>query len=149
METYPVDIDPAQVVRWVKAAQERSRSTFRITARRSRQVREIPARLELHLGDEEREDLNEIETVATLEVAPAHAADGWLLRIVVEDETGPRISTGEMASAGEQQIELGAFYQEFIRPGRGSADITAEIEGPDGKARLAYLLGVIEKNGAF
>jgi hypothetical protein len=146
MESYPVDIDPAQVVRWVKAEQERSPSTFRITARRSRQVCEIPARLDLHLGDEEREDLNEIETVAILEVAPARAADGWLLRIVVEDEAGPRISTGEMASAAEQQIDVGAFYHEFIRSGRGSADITAEIESPEGKARLAYLLGAIEKN---
>jgi hypothetical protein len=103
MESYAVDIDPSQVVQWIRAEQERSPSTFRITARRSRQVREIPARQELHLGDEEREDLNEIATIATLEVAPAHPADGWLLRIVVEDEVGPRISTGEMASAAEQQ----------------------------------------------
>jgi hypothetical protein len=147
MESYPVDIDPVQVVRWIKAEQERSPSTFRITARRSRQVREIPARPELHLGDEEREDLNEIENVAILEVAPAHAADGWLLRIVVEDEMGPGISTGEMVSAAEQQIDVGAFYHEFIRSGRGSADITAEIEGAEGKVRLAYLLGAIEKNG--
>ena len=149
MESYAVDIDPSQVVRWIKAEQERAPSTFRITARRSRQVREIPMRQELHLGDEEREDLNEIATIGTLEVAPAHAADGWLLRIVVEDEAGPRIAMGETASAIEQQIDLGAFYHEFIRPGRGSAEITAEVEGPEGKARLAYLLGAIEKNGPF
>jgi hypothetical protein len=110
-------------------------------------VREIPARRELHLGDEEREDLNEIATIATLEIAPAHPADGWLLRIVVEDESGPRISTGETTSAAEQQIDLGAFYHEFIRPGRGTADITADIEGPAAKARLAHLLGTIERNG--
>src|SRR5208337_1590364 len=144
-----VDIEPSQVVRWIKAEHDRSPSTFRITARCSRQVREIPARQELHLGDEEREDLNEIATIATLEVAPAHPADGWLLRIVVEDEAGPRISTGETASAPEQQIDLGAFYHEFIRSGRGNADITAEIEGPEAKARLAYLLRTIEKNGPF
>jgi hypothetical protein len=71
MVSYPVDIDPAQVARWVTAERERSPSTFRIAARRSRQVCEIPARPELHhLGDEEREDLSEIETVAILEVAP-------------------------------------------------------------------------------
>jgi hypothetical protein len=112
-------------------------------------VRDIPARSELHLGDEEREDLTEIATVGTLEIAPAHAADGWLLRVVVEDEAGPRISAGEMASAAEEQIDLGAFYHEFIRSGRGRTDITAEIEGPEGKARLAYLLGAIEKNSPF
>src|SRR5437899_7897135 len=116
MESYPVDIDPSQVVRWVKSEQERSPSTFRISARRSREVREIPARSELHLGDEEREDLTEIATIGTLEIAPAHTADGWLLRVVVEDEIGPRLSEGEMAGVAEQQIDLGAFYHEFIRP---------------------------------
>ncbi len=114
METYPVDIDPAQVVRWVKAEHERSPSTFKISARRSREVREIPVRREFHLGDEEREDLSEIAIVATLEIAPAHAAEGWLLRIVVEDEIGPRISDREMRNEGEQPIDLGTFYQEFI-----------------------------------
>ena len=147
METYPIDIDPAQVVRWVKIEQETSPSTFRIAASRSREVREIPAQRELHLGDEEREELSEIATIATLEIAPAHAADGWLLRIVVEDEIGPNISEGEMTSAAEQKIDLGTFYHEFIRPGRGSTNITAEVEGPAAKTRLAYLLQTIEKDG--
>jgi hypothetical protein len=147
MESYAVDIDPGQVVRWIKAEHERSLSKFRITATRSREGREISIRPEVHLGDEEREDLNEIATIATLEIAPAHAADGWLLRIVVEDEIGPRISEGETASAAEQQIDLGTFYHEFIRPGRGNANITGEVEGPEARARLTYLLETIEKNG--
>jgi hypothetical protein len=129
MESYPVDIDPSQVVRWVKSEQERSPSTFRISARRSREVREIPARSELHLGDEEREDLTEIATIGILEIAPARTADGWRLRVIVEDEIGPRISEGEMASVmasvAEQQIDLGAFYHQFIRPGRGKYEYHA------------------------
>jgi hypothetical protein len=149
MESYAVDIDPSQIVRWIKAEQERSPSMFRITATRSRQVRQIPVRQELHLGDEEREDLSEIATVGTLEVMPAHPADGWLLRIVVEDEAGPRIAAGETASAPEQQMDLGAFYHEFIRSRRGNADVTAETEGPEAKARLAHLLGMIERNRLF
>lgn len=147
MESYPVDIDPAQVVRWIKAEHDRSLSTFRITATRSREGRDIPIQPQSHLGDEEREDLTEIATIATLEIAPAHVADGWLLRIVVEDEIGPRISEGETMAAAERQIDLGAFYHEFIRPGRGNATITAEVEGPAAKARLTYLLETIEKNG--
>src|SRR5215467_2509204 len=122
MESYPIDIDPSQVVRWVKSEQERSPSTFRISARCRREMREIPVRSELHLGDEEREDLTEIATIGILEIAPAHTAGGWLLRIVVEDEIGPRISEGKMASGAEQQIDLGAFYHQFIRPGRGNAN---------------------------
>jgi len=146
METYPVDLDPAQVVRWVKAEQESSPSTFKIAARCSKEVREIPIRSELHLGDEEREGLSEVATVATPEVAPAHAADEWLLRIVVEDEIGPRISDAEMTSEREQPIDLGAFYHEFIRSGRGNTSITAEVEGPAAKDHLARLLQAIEQN---
>jgi hypothetical protein len=146
MENYPVDIDPSQVVRWVKAEQERSPSTFRISARQSREVREIPARSELHLGDEEREDLTEIATIGTLEIAPAHTAEGWLLRVVVEDEVGPRISEGEMGGVAEKQIDLSAFYHEFIRPGRGNTNITGQVEGQGGRDHLIRLLQTIEKN---
>jgi hypothetical protein len=146
MESYPVDIDPAQIVRWIKAEHERSPSTFRLSATRSREVRQVLARADLHLGDEEREDLTEIATVGTLEIAPAHAAEGWLLRIVVEDEIGPRTSEGETASAVEQLIDCGTFYHDFIRSGRGNASVTGEAEGPAGRAHLAYVLQTIERN---
>jgi len=146
METYPVDIDPAQIVRWVKAESETAPSTFKIAARRSREVREIPVRSELHLGDEEREDLSEIATVATLEIAPRNASEGWLLRVVVEDEIGPRIAEGAVSGGEEQQIDLGTFYNEFIRPGRGSANVVAEVDGPEATAHVSRLLGTIEKN---
>jgi len=146
METYPLDIDPAQVVRWFKAENETSPSTFKIVARRSREVRDIPIRSELHLGDEEREDLSEIATIATLEIAPIHASEGWLLRVVVEDEIGPLITEGGMTNEGEQQIDLGTYYQEFIRPRRGSANVVAEVEGPEARAHVTRLLGAIEKN---
>jgi len=145
METYPVDIDPAQIVRWVKAEQETSPTTFRITAMRSREVQEIPVRRELHLGDEEREDLSEIETVATLEIAPAQTMDGWVLRIIVEDEIGPRISEGQ-TSVAEQQIDLGTFYHQFIRPGRGTAIAVGEFDGAAAKLHLTRVLEAIEKN---
>ncbi|MBO0753681.1 MAG: hypothetical protein J2P53_16295 [Bradyrhizobiaceae bacterium] len=144
METYPVDIEPARVVRWVKAEHQRWPPALKITAVRSREVRDIPARKEFHLGDEEREDLNEIATLATLEIAPARAADGWLLRVVVEDEIGPRLPDDETADAAEQPIDLRAFDREFIRPGRGIATVTGEAEGPLARHRLVRLLHTIE-----
>ena len=146
METYPVDIDPRQIVRWVKAESEGAPATFRIDARRTTEVREIPLQRERHLGDAEREDLSEIATIATLEIAPAHASDGWLLRIIIEDEAGPRVSSTNKNAEGEQRIDLGTLYHEFIRPGRGTANITAEVTGPAAKQRLTRLLNAIETN---
>jgi hypothetical protein len=146
METYPIDADPEQVGRWLKAECEAMPSAFRIAARRTREVREIPIRRENHLGDQEREDLSEVATVATLEFAPVRASDGWLLRIVVEDEVGPRISDRDTAGGGEQQIDLRTFYNEFVRPGRGCASVVAEVEGPAARARVTRLLDAIETN---
>jgi len=146
MQNYPVDIDPEQIVRWIKVENETVPSTFRIIARRVREVRESPVRSETHLGDEEREDLSEIATIATLEIAPSHRSDGWLLTVVVEDEVGPRVPDAGAVTEKEQQIDLGTFYNEFIRPGRGSANVTADVEGPAARARVTRLLNAIERN---
>jgi len=144
METYPLDIDPAQVVRWIRQESEAAPSAFRITARRGQEMRELPAGQEARLGDEEREDLSEIATVATLEIAPAHADEGWQLTVVVEDELGPRVADG--GSGVEQTIDLGTFYSAFIRPGRGIANVFAEVEGADARAHVTRLIETIEKN---
>ena len=146
METYPVDIDPGQVTRWVKAESEVAPSAFKISARRKQEAREIPLRAETHLGDVEREDLTEIATIATLEIAPVHTGDGWLLSIVVEDEIGPRIFNGSVGGEVEQQIDLGTFYKEFIRPGRGNATVTAGITDAAAKEHLGRVIQAIETN---
>lgn len=143
METYPLDIDPAQVVRWIRQESEAAPAAFRITARRGQEVRELPAGQEPHLGDEEREDLREIATVATLEIAPVHANEGWQLTVVVEDELGPRMADG---GGAEQTIDLGTFYSAFIRPGRGIANVFAEVEGAEARAHVSRLVATIEKN---
>jgi hypothetical protein len=146
METYPIDIYPEQVVRWIKAEREAAPTTFRVAARRTREVREMPVGSRAHLGDEEREDLSEIATIATLEIAPAHASDGWLLTVIVEDEVGPRVFDASAAAEDEQQIDLGTFYKQFIRPGRGNASVIAEVADAAAKARVTRLLGAIETN---
>jgi hypothetical protein len=146
METYPVDIEPSQLVRWLKVESEAVPSTFRITARRSRELKEISGN-EGHLGDDEREDLTEVETIATLEIAPAHANEGWLLSVLVEDELGPRISNGDGAAESTGQvIDLGTFDKEFIRPGRGIATVVAETRDPAAKRHIARLIEAIETN---
>lgn len=146
METYPVDIDAGQVARWVKDELEVAPPTLRFSARRSREVREIPLRQELHFGDQEREDLTEIDTIATLEIAPVHASEGWLLSVVVEDEAGPRISLGGEAGTAEQRIDPGTFYHHFIRPGRGIANVFAAVENDTAKDHLSRLISAIETN---
>ena len=146
METYAVDIDPAQVVRWIQEECETAPSTFRALAKRKWEAREIPVSADTRFGDVEREDLTEIATVATLDLAPAHAGDGWQLSIVVEDELAPRFANGDASGEPEQEITLETFYEEFIRPGRATANVVAAFENPAGKAHLANLIEAIETN---
>ena len=55
----------------------------------------------------------------------------------------PMAGTGDEA---EQQIDLGTFYKEFIRPGRGNATVTAEVADPAAKEHLARVIQAIETN---
>ena len=75
-----------------------------------------------------------------------HAADGWRLTVVLEDEAGPRVPEEGAAEEGEEQIDLDTFYDEFIRPGRGSMNVVAEFEHAAGERHLADLLRMIERN---
>jgi hypothetical protein len=146
MESFPVDLDARQIVRWVMAKQAVSPVMFKTAARRMTEVRRIPEQSEFHLGDEEREDLSEVADIGTLEIAPAHASDGWLLTVTVEDEIGPRLSGAEPSPEAEQQIDLGTFYNTFIRPERGTANVVAAVEGPAARAKVTRLLDSIERN---
>jgi hypothetical protein len=146
METYSVDIDPEQVVRWVMEEHQATPAALRLLARRSTEARDIPAKTEFRLGDEERDDLNEIATLATLEIAPVHAGDGWRLTVLIEDELGPRVADDRLTVEPEEEMEVETFYREFIRTGRGSATVVAEADNPIAKARVTRLLNAIERN---
>jgi hypothetical protein len=63
-----------------------------------------------------------------MEIAPAHERDGWSLTVTVEDEIGPRIAVD--GAGAEQQIDLGTFYSEFIRPDRGITNVVAQVASP-------------------
>jgi hypothetical protein len=146
MEPFPVDIDPKQIVRWIIAEHRITPSFLKITARRTTEERQIPARAELHLGDDEREDLSEIATVATLEIAPAHPSDAWLMTVIVEDEIGPRGPGRGTTVEDDQQIDLETFYSQFIRPERGTATVVAQANDAAAEAGLSSLLASIEND---
>jgi hypothetical protein len=147
METYPADVDPDQLVRWVMAERRAAqRPAVSAIARRTTEAREIPVRREIHLGDQEREELSEIATVGTLEIAPVGPGKGWLLTVLIEDEAGPRALDDNAAPEGEEEVDLDAFYDEFIRPGRGNAYVVAEVENAAAKGRVTRLLNRIERN---
>jgi hypothetical protein len=143
IEPFPVDIDPKQIVHWVIAEHRVSPSALKTMARRTNEVRPIPARADLHLGDEEREDLREVATIATLEITPAHPSD-WRMTIAVEDEIGPRGPGRGTMVEDDQEIDLETFDSLFIRTERGTATVVAQADDAAAEARLSGLLASIE-----
>lgn len=70
MQSFPVDIEPEQIVRWAIAERQAAPSKYRAIARRAKEVREIPTRKEIAARRAERDDLSEVAPVTTLQIAP-------------------------------------------------------------------------------
>lgn len=140
MQSYPLDVDPEQLIRWVMAEREANPSRFRLAANRAIETRDIPLRKELRLGDEAREDVSDVATLATLEFAPAQN-EGWSVTVVIEDNIGPQpVEDASEETAEEDDLDLETFFEEFIRPGRGTATIVANAQTPAAKERLSFLI---------
>jgi hypothetical protein len=144
--TIPIDIDAGQVARWAVAEQRRGEAPFRLSASVREESRGLTAPPGSRLGEDDREDLDEVAIMATLELAPLHASDGWRLIVTVEDEAGPRILARGESDVSDFEIAPATFLREFIEPERGVASVSAEVESREARARLEKLIEAIETN---
>ena len=71
VETYPVDIAPEQVVRWLMVEGRLHAFDLLVSATRSFEAGELAG--DERLGDEEREEVSEISDVGLLEVMPGRS----------------------------------------------------------------------------
>ena len=145
METYPVDLEASQIVRWLIEEQRRGTLQLKVTATCSYAV-EAFEKADLEQIGEEGEDLNDILAIGTLEVSPPAPKDGWVLRIRVEDRIGPRLPEDEDAPEGEEELDLQTFEADFIVPERGTAEVSLEAEDTQAKARFTRLLNHMLRN---
>jgi hypothetical protein len=146
METYPIDIDAAQIVRWLIDERRRGASHLNVFATRSYAVEALDENERQHLDTEDEGDLDDILAVGTLEVHPAADRNGWVLRVRVEDRLGPRLPEDEGAPEDEEEIDLEAFEAEFIRPQRGTVDVSLDAEDEAARARFAQVFGHMLRN---
>jgi hypothetical protein len=140
METYPIGLAPEQVVRWMLDEDRRHAFDILVNATRAYRPGELRDGLSEQLDDAEREELSEVSEVGHLEIRPRQKPHLWALRVRVEDDIGSRLPEDEPLPEGEEEIDLQAFYEEFIVPDRGVAEVTVEVESPAAKASLNRLL---------
>ena len=60
-------------------------------------------------------------------------ADGWVLRLRVEDRLCSRLPEDEDAPEGEEDIDLATFEAEFIVLERGTAEVSLDAEDAHAK----------------
>jgi hypothetical protein len=145
METYSVDLEASQIVRWLIEEQRRGTLQLNVTATRTYVV-EALEKADLDQIGEEGEDLNDILAIGTLEVGPPAGKNGWVLRVRIEDRIGPRLSDDEDAPEGGEELDLQTFEADFIVPQRGAAEVLLEAEDAQAKARFTRVFNHMLRN---
>ncbi len=145
METYPVDLEASQIVRWLMEEQSRGTLQLNVTATRSFVV-EAFEKADFDQMGEDAADLNDVLAVGTLEVRPPNGKNGWVLRIRVEDRIGPRLPEDEDAPDGEEEIDLQTFEADFIKPDPDAAEVSLDVENAQGKASFTRLFNHMLRN---
>lgn len=143
METYALDIAAVQVVRWLIEERLKTRHNLAVRATRWYTPEPVAGVAGADADELESGDLSEITAIGLLEVTPAPEANGWVLRVRVEDPLGSRLPDDEPASEGEEEIDLDAFFTDFIAPERGAAFVSLEAESSIVRARFEKLLDEI------
>jgi hypothetical protein len=138
VETYPVDIAPEQVVRWLMVEGRLHAFDLLVSATRSFEPGELAG--DERLGGEEREEVSEISEVGLLEVMPRQKPHIWTLRVRVEDDIGPRLPEDEPIPETEEELDVPTFYEEFIKADRGIAEVSVEVDSPAAKASFNRVL---------
>jgi len=138
VETYPVDIAPEQVVRWLMVEGRLHAFDLLVSATRSFEPGELAG--DERLGGEEREEVSEISEVGLLEVMPRQKPHIWTLRVRVEDDIGPHLPEDEPIPETEEEPDVPTFYEEFIKADRGIAEVSVEVDSPAAKASFNRVL---------
>jgi hypothetical protein len=143
LETYPIDIAPEQIVRWLMVEGRLRAFDLLVSATRSFEPGALIGGASRRLGEEEREEVSEVSEVGLLEVMPRQRPHIWTLRVRVEDDIGPRLPEDEPVPETEEELDLPTFYEEFIKADRGLTEVSVEVDSPAAKASFNRVLDAI------
>lgn len=145
MEDYEINLPAEVVVGWVVQAIKQGGSGLLANAWREYVADEsfVPEK-----GGYEETDVQEVTAVGSLEVAPEHRPNSWILRVRVEDELGNRIPADADAPEGSEGISLDQFWDEFIAPQRGMTSIWLSASAVAEKEAFDHFLTELERAAA-
>lgn len=146
METYPVDLEASQIVRWLIEEKRRGKLDLNVAATRSYVAEDFEEADLSQFSDADAADLSDVLAVGLLEVRPPNGKNGWVLKIRVEDRIGPRLPDDEDAPEGEEEIDLETFEAGFIAPDPDAAEVTLEAENAHAQADFIKIFNHMLRN---
>ncbi len=139
MTEYALDVDAGQIVHWLMDdAKSAGRAKLDVRATREYADEPVPSPAEAGIGEDE--DVSTLTTVGLLEVRPLESAHRWVMRILIEDVIGPHVPEDESAPEDAEEIDLAAFYRDFISPDSGTAFVSVLSETAEDKHAFDLLL---------
>lgn len=126
MDEYPVDIPPADILRWVRA--DAARKTPRLWVRASKAYRSEAdlTRQAPRVGDED--DLSLATAEAVMDVSPARGGAAWTLRVMAEQEVRLGSPAEDSDYEDADDLPIDAFEAEFLVPGEGEVAVVVLAE---------------------
>lgn len=146
METYPLDLEASQIVRWLIEERRRGTLNLNVAATRSYVAEDFEDADFARISDADVTDLNDVLAVGLLEVRPQNGESGWVLKIRIVDRVGPRLPEDEDAPEGEEDIDLETFQADFIAPDPNAAEVFLEAENEEAQARFTELFDHMIRN---
>lgn len=146
MPSYNVEVPPELIVRWLMDALAVGPLKNGIRA-----TREYVVKDDFNLdsaGLSGSDDIDVVVAVGTLEVEAAPPAGGWTLKICVEDALGDRLPEDEPVPEEPEDIDLEAFWVEFIDPDRGVALAELDAGSPAARNRFERFVERLKRNAA-
>lgn len=140
---YELDLDAAHVVEWLKRElASGGKPRFEIDASKMFFTDDAGDQLE---AIAETDDLQALSTVGILEVKPLVDSGGhWLLRIRIEDVLGSGLPEGGTVSDESEEMTLQGFEEDFVKPDRGTAQVTVELETDQDRQKFERFLSDVQ-----
>jgi hypothetical protein len=139
MTEYGLDVDAGQIVHWLKDEQAAGRRR-KLDIRATREYSTEPVADPEEAGIGEEPEVATLTTTGTLEVRPVAVEHVWVLRVRVDDVVGSHLPEDESVPEDAEEIDLDAFYEDFIAPDSGTVDVSVLAETPEDKHAFDRLL---------
>ena len=139
---YELDLDVGHLLQWLRDDRlAGSRENLRVRATREYEVEAVADADGAGIGEDQ--DIAVPTTIGMLELWPGEMQDPWRLRVRITDAAGSHLPEDESVPDDAEEIDIEAFYRDFVAPDTGAVSVSLSSETPAGKQSFDRLMSKI------